>query len=79
MICLYTRFVPYALTLGISVTGTCRDNSAVIQELLDLKKSDKRIITVGDDILNAYGRHEGLSHRLERPSVRLNDVLSLVR
>ena len=36
-----TRFVQYARDQGFGVTGTCRDNSGVIQELLDLKKSDK--------------------------------------
>jgi hypothetical protein len=36
-----TRFVKYARSLGIGITGTCRDNAGVIQELLDLKKKDK--------------------------------------
>jgi hypothetical protein len=39
-----TRFVEYARTQGIAVTSTCRDTGGVIQELLDLKKSDKRDI-----------------------------------
>jgi hypothetical protein len=37
-----TRFVEYARSQGIGVTGTCRDNGGVIQELLDLKKKDKK-------------------------------------
>jgi len=36
-----TRFVLYARSLSIGITGTCRDNSGIIQDLLDLKKSDK--------------------------------------
>ncbi|PVH67331.1 hypothetical protein DL98DRAFT_579274 [Cadophora sp. DSE1049] len=35
------KFVAYARTLGFGVTGTCRTNSGIIQELLDLKKLDK--------------------------------------
>ena len=37
-----TRFVEYARAQGIAVTGTCRDTGGVIQELLDLKKEDKK-------------------------------------
>jgi hypothetical protein len=37
-----TKLVEYARAQGIGVTGTCRDNGGVIQELLDLKKSDKK-------------------------------------
>jgi transposase IS4-like protein len=37
-----TKMVEYARSLGIAVTGTCRDNGGVIQELLDLKKKDKK-------------------------------------
>ena len=37
-----TKFVEYARTQGIAITGTCRDTGGVIQELLDLKKSDKK-------------------------------------
>jgi hypothetical protein len=39
-----TRFIKYARTQGIAITGTCRDTGGVIQELLDLKKSDKKDI-----------------------------------
>ncbi len=38
----YTRFVEYARSQGVGVTGTCREKEAVIQELLDLKRSDNR-------------------------------------
>jgi hypothetical protein len=34
--------VEYARSQGISITGTCRDTRGVIQELLDLKKMDKK-------------------------------------
>jgi hypothetical protein len=37
-----TRMVKYARSLGIAITGTCRENGGVIQELLDLKKGDKK-------------------------------------
>jgi hypothetical protein len=37
-----TKLVEYARVQGIGITGTCRDNGGVIQELLDLKKSDKK-------------------------------------
>jgi hypothetical protein len=36
-----TKFVEYARSQGVGITGTCRDNRGVIQELLDLKKKDK--------------------------------------
>jgi len=39
-----TRFIEYARSQGIGVTGTCRDTRGVIQELLDLKKKDKKDI-----------------------------------
>jgi hypothetical protein len=39
-----TQLVEYARAQGIGVTGICRDNRGVIQELLDLKKSDKKDI-----------------------------------
>jgi hypothetical protein len=37
-----TKFVEYARSQGVGITSTCRDNGGVIQELLDLKKKDKR-------------------------------------
>jgi hypothetical protein len=37
-----TRFVKYARSQGIAVTGTCKETGGVIQELLDLKKKDKK-------------------------------------
>jgi hypothetical protein len=36
-----SKFVAFARQLGFGVTGTCRTNSGIIKELLDLKKSDK--------------------------------------
>jgi hypothetical protein len=36
------KMVEYARSIGIIVTGTCRDTGGVIQELLDLKKMDKK-------------------------------------
>ena len=37
-----TKLVEYTRAQGIGITGICRDNRGVIQELLDLKKSDKK-------------------------------------
>jgi len=37
-----TKMVEYARSLSIAITGTCKDNRGVIQELLDLKKKDKK-------------------------------------
>lgn len=43
-----TRFIEYARSQGIAVTGTCHDSSGVIQELLDLTKKDKKdVIPLG--------------------------------
>jgi hypothetical protein len=40
----FTKLVEYARAQGIGVTGTCKDNRGVVQELLNLKKSDKKDI-----------------------------------
>ena len=37
-----TRFIQYARSIGVIVTGIYRDTGEVIQELLDLKKKDKK-------------------------------------
>jgi hypothetical protein len=37
-----TKFVQYARSQGIAVTGTCRTTSGIITELLELYKSDKK-------------------------------------
>ncbi len=39
-----TRFVKYARSQGVGVTGTCRDKSGIMKELVDLKKEDKKDI-----------------------------------
>jgi len=39
-----TKFVEYARAQGIAVICTCKNIRGVIQELLDLKKSDKKDI-----------------------------------
>jgi hypothetical protein len=38
------KFLLFARSRGIGLSGTCRDNGGVIQELLNLKKSDKKDI-----------------------------------
>ncbi|CZT42026.1 uncharacterized protein RSE6_01854 [Rhynchosporium secalis] len=35
------KFVSFARSQGFGVTGTCRTNSGIVKELLELKKSDK--------------------------------------
>jgi hypothetical protein len=37
-----TRFVEYARSQGVGVTGTCRDKGGINKELLKLKKEDRR-------------------------------------
>jgi hypothetical protein len=37
-----TRIVKYTRSQGVGITSTCKDTRGVIQELLDLKKKDKR-------------------------------------
>jgi len=37
-----TRFVQFTWSQGITITGTCRTNTRVIKELLDLHKRDKK-------------------------------------
>jgi hypothetical protein len=37
-----TRFVEYARSQGVGVTGTCRDKSGIMKELVGLKKEDKK-------------------------------------
>jgi Transposase IS4 len=37
-----TRFVEYARSQGVGITGTCRDKGGINKELLKLKKMDKR-------------------------------------
>jgi len=39
-----TKMVQYARFIGIAVTSTCKDIRGVIQELLNLKKKDKKDI-----------------------------------
>lgn len=39
-----TRMVEYARSQGVGITGTCRNTGGVIQELLDIKKKDKKDI-----------------------------------
>ena len=37
-----TRFVEYARSQGVGVTGTCRDKSGIMKELVGLKNEDKK-------------------------------------
>jgi hypothetical protein len=38
----FTRFVEYARSQGVRVTGTCQDKSGIMKELAGLKKEDKK-------------------------------------
>ena len=39
-----TRFIEYARSQGVGVTGTCRDTGGINKELLKLKKKDRQDI-----------------------------------
>ncbi len=44
-----TKFVQYARSQGVAVTGTCRTNAGIFKELLELYKRDKKdVITWGE-------------------------------
>jgi hypothetical protein len=49
-----TRFVQYARSQEVTITGTCRTTSGVIQELLDLQKSDKKDIIPWGETYSRY-------------------------
>ena len=49
-----TRFVQYARTQGVAITGTCRTTGGVIKELLDLQKSDKKDIIPWGETYSRY-------------------------
>jgi hypothetical protein len=51
---LSTCFVQYACSQGVAVTGTCRTNAGVIQELLDLQKIDKKDVIPWRKIYSKY-------------------------
>ncbi|PMD49344.1 uncharacterized protein K444DRAFT_549581, partial [Hyaloscypha bicolor E] len=49
-----TRFVQYARSQEVAITGTCRTTGGVIKELLDLQKSDKKDIIPWGETYSMY-------------------------
>jgi hypothetical protein len=57
-----TRFIQYARSKGVAVTGTCRDTGGVIQELLDLKKKDKKDVIPWGETHSMYTSNGEVCH-----------------
>jgi hypothetical protein len=49
-----TRFVEYARSQGVGVTGTCRDKSGIMKELAELKKQDKKDVISWGETYSLY-------------------------
>ena len=49
-----TKFVQYARSQGVAVTGTCLTDSGVIQELLNLYKKDKKDVIPWGETYSMY-------------------------
>ena len=49
-----TKFVQYARSQGVAVTGTCRTTSGVIKELLDLYKRDQKNVIPWGETYSMY-------------------------
>jgi len=57
-----TRFVQYARSQGVAVTGTCRTNAGVIKELLELQKSDRKDIIPWGETYSMYTPNGEVCH-----------------
>jgi hypothetical protein len=57
-----TRFVQYARSQGVAITGTCRTNGGVIQELLDLQKSDRKDVIPWGETYSRYTSNGEVCH-----------------
>ena len=57
-----TRFIEYARSQGIAVTGTCRETGGVIQELLDLKKKDKKDVIKWGETYSMFTENSQVCH-----------------
>jgi hypothetical protein len=57
-----TRFVQYARSQGVTITGTCRTTGGVIKELLDLQKSDKKDIIPWGETYSRYTPNREVCH-----------------
>ena len=57
-----TRFVQYARSQGVAITGTCRTTGGVIKELLDLQKSDKKDVIPWGETYSRYTSNGEVCH-----------------
>jgi hypothetical protein len=57
-----TRFVQYARSKGVAITGTCRDTTGVIKKLLELKKKDKKDIILWGETYSMYTPNGEVCH-----------------
>jgi hypothetical protein len=57
-----TRFVQYARSQGVAITGTCRTTGGVIKELLDLQKSDKKDVIPWGETYSMYTPNGEVCH-----------------
>ena len=57
-----TRFIQYARSQGVAITGTCRITSGVIKELLDLQKSDKKDVIPWGETYSMYTPNGEVCH-----------------
>jgi hypothetical protein len=57
-----TRFVQYARSQGVAITGTCRTTGGVIKELLDLQKSDKKDVIPWGETYSRYTPNGEVCH-----------------
>jgi hypothetical protein len=57
-----TRFVQYARSKGVAITGTCRDTGGVIKELLELKKKDKKDVIPWGETYSMYTPNGEVCH-----------------
>ncbi len=57
-----TRFVQYARSQGVVITGTCRTDAGVIKELLDLQKIDKKDVIPWGETYSRYTPNREVCH-----------------
>ena len=57
-----THFVQYARSQGVAITGTCRTNAGVIQELLNLQKMDKKDVIPWGETHSLYTPNGEVCH-----------------
>jgi hypothetical protein len=57
-----TRFVEYARSQGVGVTGTCRDKSGIMKKLAELKKQDKKDVIPWGETYSLYTPSNKVCH-----------------